>query len=459
MLFRKTIIDFRNWKNNEKTALMVDGARQVGKTRLIEEFSKEFNHCVEIDFTKNSFALGILLEIKNYDDFIDRLSLISQTPLNTEDDVLFLDEIQYYYEAREKRIQLDPLFSEKYIDIITLSKEIVEKGKFRLIMSGSLLGVAIMNVNLNPTGYLKRLTMYPMDFEEFLLANKINQNTIDIVKEAFDKKMPVPDSINNLFLNKFREYIVVGGFPASVQGYIDDYSLQRTNETLTIIDNWYRADITKYAPKEERLIILEMYNLLPSEVAAKNHKFVKSHLENISNFKNLDLKDRFLWLQGAGVAIPTYNVSNPKYPLKISEDYKVVKLFMGDVGLLTNYIFDEEAKRKIIIDDKGYDLGAIYENAVAELLQTHGYHPRFHSTVKRGEIDFIIEKNMTIIPIEIKSSKPDKRTECYSHPALNHLLDDHQEIKESWVFGINNVKKENDRIQMFPIYMIDFLRK
>ena len=131
---------------------------------------------------------------------------------------------------------------------------------------------------------------------------------------------------------------------------------------------------------------------------------------------------------------------------------------MGDVGLLTHYIFNDDAKRNILIDPKGFNLGAIYENAVAELLMSHGYTPRFHSTVKRGEIDFIIESNMVVTPIEIKSSEPDKTTGFYSHPALNNLLDRHNEIKESWVFGLTNVKSENDRIQMFPIYMIDFLR-
>ena len=459
MLFRKKMIDLINWKNNENTALLVDGARQVGKTRLIEEFIKSFNNYIEIDFTKNANALNLLLETKNYEDFLDRLSLISPVPLNDNNDILFLDEIQCYYEVREKRIKENPRFAEDNIDIITLSKETVNKGKFRLIMSGSLLGVAVMNINLNPTGYLKKMTMYPLDFEEFLLANDIKQSIIDNLKQSFIKKEPVSDSINALMLQKFKEYVLIGGFPASVQGYVNDKTLDQTETALSIIDNWYRSDILKYASKEDRIVILEMYNLLPAEISQKNRKFVKSHLVNIPNFKNLDLKDRFLWLKWAGIAIPTYNVSNPKFPLKISEHYKIVKLFMGDVGLLASYIFDRESKRRLLIESKGVDLGSLYENAVAQLLVAHGYEPRFHSTVKRGEVDFIIEKNMNVIPIEIKSYEPDKKTGLFSHPALNNLLQAHGEIKESWVFGLNNIKKENDNIQMFPIYMIDFIRK
>ena len=458
MLYRKVIREFENWKNKEKSALLVKGARQVGKTRLIEEFIKTFDNFIEIDFTKNTEALSLLLEVKHYDDFINRLSLISSTKLNGQNDVLFLDEIQYYYEIRESRIAKDPSFKERYIDIITLSKEICDRGQFRLILSGSMLGVSLFNINHNPTGYLKEITMYPMDFEEFLLANNISESIIDEIKESFISKKVVPESLNNLLLKKYNEYLFIGGYPLAVQGYVEDKDLYLTSSALDNIDNWYSQDIIKYASKEDRLIILEMYNIMPSEISKKNKKFVKSHLD-VPNFKNLDLDDRYLWLKNAGIAIPTYNISNPIYPLELSKDYKIVKLFMGDVGLLTHKLFDKEAKKKMLVDSSDIDLGSIAENAVAELLTAHGYKSYFQSNKKRGEVDFIIEKNMNIIPIEIKSSKPNMNTGLYEHNALNNLLSAHEEIKESWVFGLNNVKQENDRIWMFPIYMTEFIRK
>lgn len=444
------------WKDNEKTALLVKGARQVGKSYLIREFIKSFDNSIEIDFTKDSNALNLLLEIKSYDDFLNRLSIISKVKFGSGTNILFLDEIQYYYEVREKRIEDDPSFKKNYIDIITLSKEIVERGDFRLILSGSLLGVKLFNINHNPTGYLKTLTMYPMDFEEFLLANGISQGIIDEVRSAFENKQPISDSLNDILLVKFNEYLFVGGYPAAVQAYLNDKSLSLTASALDTIDNWYKEDIVKYTAKEDRLIILEMYNRLASEISKKNKKFVKSHLD-VPNFKNLNLNDRYLWLNNAGIAIPTYNVTNPIYPLKASEDSKIVKLFMSDVGLLSHKIFDLEAKQKLIIDSSSVDLGSIAENVVAQLLLAHGYCPYFQSNKKRGEVDFIIEKNMTVIPIEIKSFTPDKKTGTFSHPALDNLLDAHKEIKDSWVFGISNVKKESDRIQMFPIYMIEFV--
>ena len=451
--------ELTSWRKNEKCALLIEGARQVGKTKLIEEFIKGFDNYIEIDFTKNSNALSLLLETNSYEDFINRLSIISPIRLNGLNDILFLDEIQYFYEMREKRIEADPLFAEKHIDIITLTKEMVNRGEFRVIISGSMLGVSVFNINLNPTGYLRKVTMYPMDFEEFLLAKGIKQELIDEVRRSFVERKEVDDSLNETLLKYYSEFLFVGGFPAAVQGYINDKSFDATNNALEAIDNWYRGDILKYAPKEDRLVISEMYDILPSEISMKNKKFVKSHLVDIPNYQNLDLKDRFLWLKKAGIALPIYNVTNPKYPLKISEDYKVVKLFMNDVGLLTHFIFDKEAKRTLLIEKGDVDLGAVYENAAAELLTAHGYNPYFHSTKKRGEIDFILEKNMTVLPVEIKSYAPDKKTGYFSHQALNMLLDAHSEIKESWIFGLNNVKKEGNNIYMFPAYMIEFVRK
>ncbi len=459
MLYRKKIEDLKRWKENNSTALLVDGARQVGKTKLIEEFIKdEFNNFIEIDFTKNPTALGYLLEIKDYDDLISRLSLLSDTRLSGENDVLFLDEIQYYYEIRKKRIEEDPSFAYKYSDIITLSKEITNRHGFRLIMSGSMLGVSLFNINLNPTGYVTTLTLYPMDFEEFLIANKIDENIIKELKDCFNNKIPVSETLNEMMIKKFEEYTLLGGMPKAVDAYLEDKNFVNADLAVQEIDDWYRKDILKYTKKSDRLIILEMYDLLPSEISMKNKRFVKSHMD-VSNFKNLNLDDRFLWLKKAGIAIPTYNVKNPKYPLLISKDHKTVKLFFNDVGLLTHYLFDSDAKMRLLINRDNVDFGSIYENVVAETLLTHGFNPFFYSNKKRGEVDFIIERNMAIIPIEIKSFKLKNNVKSYSHPALDNLLIAHEEIKESWVFGLTNIYQESDRIYQFPIYMVDFVSK
>lgn len=457
MLQRKRMNDLLTWKEKESTALLVDGARQVGKTFLIEAFAEEaFPRYFKIDFTKDARALSLLLEVTNYEDFKDRLVLLN--PIAREDGfLLFLDEIQYYYEMREKRIQADPDFERKYVDILTLAKEIVSRAEFRLILSGSMLGVSLFRINLNPTGYVRPLTLFPLDFEEFLWADGFNAPMVERIHRAFLDKEPLDDALHTLLLSKFREYALVGGMPAAVEAYQRDKSFELVSSALDGVEVWYKDDIVKYAPKEDRLILLEMYRLLASEVSAKNKKFVKSHLD-VPNFKNLDLKDRFLWLQSAGIAIPTYNVTNPVYPLRISEESKIMKLFFGDVGLLSHQLFDTEGLQSIRLGNEDVDLGAVYENAVAELLHAHGFEPRFHSNKKRGEVDFIIEKNQAIIPLEIKSGRAPRSSGIYAHAALDQLLSSHPEIHEAYVFGNGNIRKESEVLYSLPIYFVEFLR-
>lgn len=457
MLYRKASESFIDWKNDGATTLLVYGARQVGKTYLIREFSKvNFDNLIEINFASDSDALNLLLEVRNYDDFLEKLSLL--TPMKPgQNDVLFLDEIQIYYEQRAKMIEKDPEFEKNYVDILTLAKPIAEKGPFRFVLSGSMLGVTLFNVRLNPTGYVKELTMYPLDFEEFLLASGINSNVIDSLKDSFFNDKPVTPYLNKMLLNKFKEYVVVGGMPKPVDTFVrtKDYASVALSQDEVI--NWYRKDILKYAPIADRLIINEIYERMPSELYSKNRKFVKSHLE-VPNARNLEIEDKVLWLYHAGIAIPTYNVQNPKSPLKITENYKIVKLFANDVGLLTNMLFPYEDKSKLLLDDSDIDLGALYENACAEILLSHHITPYFISLKKEGEVDFLFEKGFHVFPIEIKSGKGGEEF-VYRHKALDRLLETHQEIKKSYVFGNTNVFHESERIANYPIYMIEFLRK
>lgn len=458
MLYRKAYEDLLSWKNNKTTALLIDGARQVGKTFLIRQFGKEnFRRVKEINFSENLRANNLLLEVKDYEDFLARLSLLIDEPLE-EGDLLFFDEIQFYYEQRKKRIDQEPSFEAKYVDILTLSKTIADKGKWRLILSGSLLGTTLFNVRLNPMGYLDTITMYPLDFEEFLLANNISKSLISELEECFKKNIPVDDYLHLEMMEKWREFILVGGMPKVVSSFINNKDYEEVSYLQNDIISWYKRDIMKYAAVEDRLIINEIYEKLPSEISQKNKKFVKSHMDDLPNFKNLDVKDRFLWLQNAGIAIPVYNVSNPVYPLKTSQDYKLVKLFANDVGLFTATICENDDKGKLLSLESDFDFGAIYENAVAQLLLAHGYKPYFHSLKKEGEIDFIISEDFNVLPLEIKSGSPNKKG-LYEHKALDKLLSRQQKISKAYLFGNVNVKTENQNIYYYPIYMVDFLRK
>lgn len=457
MLYRKAREKMSAWKRGDKV-LLVDGARQVGKSTLIEDFiAAEFAHAILIDFTKDAAMLELLLEIQSLEDFVSRLKIRGGFDPSDPQTVVFLDEIQFYYLARERRIKEDPRFAESHVDILTLSKPIAQRHGFRLIVSGSLLGVSLFGVNLNPLGFVTSLRMFPLDFEEFLLASKISPDAIAGLKQHFQDKVPLSEAEHQLYLKLFKEYLVVGGMPEAVKRHVDGEGLAEVSLAQSSVHDWYIKDILQYAPKEDRPIIAEMYRLLPSEIAARNHKFVKSHLD-VPNFKNLDLKDRFLWLQEAGVAIPVYNVHDAVFPLKLNRDYKIAKLFANDTGILFNELFAVEDKSAILLEDPALDYGAIYENMAATLLRTHGYEPYFFSTKKGGEIDFIVEKSMTVIPIEIKSGTL-KTNKNYEHKALDALLDAKPNIPVAYVFGQRNIYQESERIWCFPIYMIDFMTK
>ena len=456
MLYRKIEEKLQLWEKGKK-ALLVYGARQVGKTTSIKDFcQRHFANVAAINFTNDARALNLLLEIKNLEEFNRVLSLLfGFEPKKGDTD--FLDEIQYYYEMWEEEEKRHPGFKREHVDILTLAKNVVERNEYRLILSGSMLGVSVFGVNLNPTGFVEELTMYPLDFEEFLLALSTPKNVIEEARESFASNRPMPEELNDMLIRRFREYTIIGGMPEAVEAYVETKDMRYVSAAHRGVLSWYRRDIIKYAPADSRLIISSMFEALPSEISAQNKKFVKSHMD-VPNFKNLELRERFLWLQSAGIAIPTYNVDAPKSPLKAAANHKVVKLFSNDVGLLVNQLFDGDVQLGLIEEKSGYDFGAIYENAVAELLVAHGFSPYFHSNKKGGEIDFLVEKNRTAIPIEIKSGAGGER-HIYEHKALDHLLESRSDLRESFVFGNTNVFSESKRIKNYPIYMIEFLKR
>lgn len=456
MLFRKRWDDLKKWKEASNNGLLVYGARQVGKTFLIREFCKqEFDRTFEFNFHSEPDALSSFLEIKNADDLIARISLFRDGTPKAGKDVIFFDEIQEYYKVWNQK---DDDYKRGHSDIITLLKTLADQYKIRVIMSGSLLGVSMFQVKANPVGYVDEMTIYPLDFEEFLLAADVDKGIIELAKESFRNEKEVPPSIHERLLKLFREYVVVGGMPKAVGVYFAYKDMSVVSMAQGNVLSWYRKDILQYAPAESRLIIASLFEMLPSEISAKNKKFTKSHMQDF-NFKNLDLHDRFLWLFSAGIAIPVFNVFEIAAPLKLSEDYKTVKLFSNDSGLLMSEIFDDDGRMSLITTDQNrIDLGFVYENVAASLLLCHGFQPRYHISKKRGEIDFVVEKNLDAFPIEIKSGKPNKDGK-YEHGALNNLLSQNPNIGKAYVFGFNNVFHETEHIVNMPLYMIDFLSR
>lgn len=339
-------------REESKKALLVTGARQIGKTYIIRECLKEqFSSIVEINFVENEAAKRIFAEFKDTRDILLRLSAVADQPLVKGETVIFLDEVQ---ECKE---------------IVTAIKFLVEEGSYRYVMSGSLLGVELKDIRSVPVGYMNVMEMYPMDFEEFCMANQVE---------------PVDDLIHDKMMELFRLYLIVGGMPAVVQKYIDTNNLKHVIELQKEILAQYKKDIAKYDP-DNKLYLEDIFNLIPSELNNKNKRFIMKKLNE--NFKFSRYENSFIWLKDAGVALPTYCASEPTVPLLLSKATNLFKLFASDVGLLAA-MYADGIQMKILMNEMNMNYGAIYENVVAQELKCHGFDLYYNNNNRLGELDF-----------------------------------------------------------------------
>lgn len=444
-----------NWLSDRTTAILLFGARQTGKTFSIRDcFKRNERKFVEINFAIDKTALELFSKLTSAEDFYTKLSLVSSSPLINGKTCVFLDEIQEIYRYREDLLKTNPELYHKTIDPITLMKRLVEDNRFRYALSGSLLGLNLSEIQSNPIGYLDTYTMYPLSFEEFLLAKGIEGGIISYLKDRFETLAEVDQTIHEKMLESFRQYLLVGGMPEAVAEYIKSTDISKVRITQKQIISGYSQDIQKYAPVEQKILIGESFKNIPNELNRKDKHFRKSKL-NFPNAKNLDMSDIFLWLTNAGVALPTYNVNEPTYPLKLNEDRKTLKLFSNDIGLLSCQLFDKDGAIKILNDDCSINFGAPFENVVAEELVSKGYELNYFNSKKIGEIDFLIQEKGNVIPLEIKSGVPNKDGK-YTHNALNNLLKTYPDIEKAYIISKNNISKENEKITNIPVYMLMF---
>ena len=460
MLKRKIEEKLLFWFKNRKQALLITGARQIGKSYSINKFIKEkFDNVVEINFADRTELIDTFANLSNADDLILRLSMVAGNKLTKNKTVVFLDEIQLVYRRRDE-LKRNGVLSSTSQDIITAMKSLVEKVPYRFILSGSLLGVSLKGIVLNPTGYLDEYKMYPLDFEEFLWAKGVGKNVIDHVKECFEKKLPVDEEVNKTLLRYFREYVLVGGMPEAVEAFISKNNLYLVNEAHNQIINRYKVDITDYIDDDGlKLRIKAIYDAIPSQLSSKNSRYISSQVLDKQYLKHSLIEDEFLWLTSAGVAIPTYHVNEPVIPLALSMERKTLKLFNNDVGLLVSQLVDTGIREKLLNNEKEINYGAPYENVAAQELIAHGFDEQlfYYNSKTHGEVDFLINYANEVLPIEIKSGK-NEQNRIYDHSALTKLLKVYQHPL-AYVFGETNVIKETEQIWQLPIYMIDFLRK
>jgi predicted AAA+ superfamily ATPase len=335
-------------------------------------------------------------------------------------------------------------------DIVTAIKFLVEEGSYRYILSGSLLGVELHDLRSEPVGYMGVKEMFPLDFEEFITNLGVNSEVIAAIKRAWTTRQPVDGFIHKKLMELFRLYLIIGGMPAAVNSYIESNNLQNVTAIQQDILRMYKRDIAQY-DKANKLYINEIFDLIPPELNAKNKRFILKSLNE--NAKLSRYENSFLWLKDAGVAIPVYNIEEPKAPLLLARSRNLFKLFQNDIGLLAAQ-YANGIQLKIISGANDINYGAIYENAVAQELIAHGITPYYYNNKKRGEVDFIVEINGKVVPIEVKSGK-----DYTSHRALSNILAcDEYDLPEAIVLNNENLKVEG-KITYAPVYMTMFLKE
>ncbi len=433
MLKRKIEKDIMHWIEGSDKALLIYGVRQAGKTFIVRECLKTAGcDYIEFNLIRQPEIVDILDGATGIDDLILKLSLYSDKRIVPGKTFFFFDEIQ------------------KYKEIVTKIKFLVDDKRFRYILSGSLLGVEIVNLKSAPVGYLQTLNMYPLDFEEFLQIFNVGEPVLDRLRDAFSTKTPVDEVIHGKIMEMFNLYLIIGGMPAAVEKYRATGSIDDVMDEHRAIIEQYKLDFTQYEEENRKLIITHIYELIPAELNEKNKRFMIADIKKRLRYDRVE--DSFTWLWKAGVALGAFNTTEPTVPLMLNEKCTLFKLFLSDVGLLTT-IYGKACKLEIVSKEKDINKGAVYENVVAQELHAHGYPLYYYNSKKKGELDFVIEHAGRALPIEVKSGKNYER-----HSALDNVMAvDEYGIKESYVFTNDNVRADG-KLTYFPIYMIMFLQ-
>jgi hypothetical protein len=359
-----------------------------------------------------------------------RISAHANQPLPHEKTLVFFDEVQ------------------ECPDILTWVKALVEDGRYKYALSGSLLGLELKNIRSIPVGYLSEYEMFPLDFEEFVRNIGVTEEVLTSVRKAWEQQKPVDSYIHERMMRLFNLYLIVGGMPAVVQKYVDTNDLQVVLQEQQSILALYKKDIARYN-QADKLYINDIFDLIPSELNAKNKRFILKDLNEHIKFSRHE--NSFVWLRDADMALPVYNVEEPRAPLKLNELRNLFKLFQNDVGLLASQ-YVGGIQLQILQGNICINNGAIYESAVAQELHAHGWKLYYFNSKKQGEVDFLLEQDSEIIPLEVKSGKDYQR-----HVALNNLLSNPEYAIRRALVLCNDNMQIRDRVLYAPVYMTMFL--
>ncbi len=439
MLYRKIekLIESHLMSGSQKI-LLIDGARQVGKTYIIRHVGKRlFANFIEINLVEDLLGARLFSTVKTVEDFYLQVSMLAGDKMKQKENTLiFLDEIQ------------------AYPHLLTLLKFLSQDDKFTFIASGSLLGVTLSQTTSIPMGSIRKVRMFPLDFEEFLYANGLSETAVSMLREKFEKREALDEPKHEKMLDWFRKYLLVGGLPDAVNAYLSEKNILAVREIQSEIHDYYAADAAKYG-EENRLNIRRVYDLIPSNMENKKKRVVAQAIENKRGKTFRDYLDEFEYLIGAGIALPVRAIANPVFPLFESSQKNLLKLYLNDVGILTGILYGNNI-RAVMDDVRSVNLGAVYESVVAGELTAHGYHLFYYDNRSKGEVDFLIDdyESLSTVPIEVKSGK-----DYTVHSALTTFVQNEDyHIRKAVVLSNAREITTNGKITYLPIYDIMFFQ-
>lgn len=432
MLKRKIEKELLDWKNKkDKMCLVIKGARQVGKTYIIDKFAREnYKNYIYMNFDEMPAYKDIFKGNLNVETIIKQITLnIPNVELVPNETIIFLDEIQNCPRARTA------------LKFLSIDK------RFDVIASGSLLGINYEEVPSFPVGYVENLEMHSLDFEEFLWANGFSEEAIGYLKEYFDKNEEVPIAIHDNMMEMFKEYIVVGGMPRVVNEFVINHNFSNVLKMQRdIVDN-YLDDIAKYAISSEKAKARECFLSIPKQLAKDYKKFQYTLVEKEGSARKF--AGSLMWLYDAGIINYCYNLRNPELPLEGNSINNQFKVYMNDTGLLVSML--EEGTQKDLIDGKlGIYKGAIYENIIADVFNKLGKKLYYFEYRNNLEMDFIIRYKDKVTAVEVKSAENTKSK------SMTNII-------KSWKVpqGIKLSSKNisgNEVVRNYPLYMAMFLK-
>ena len=438
MLYRKIEAQIEaHLKSESRQIMLVDGARQVGKTYIIRHVGKKlFPNYIELNMVEDRIGAGLFANVRTVEDFYLQVSMLAGDRMKEKENTLiFIDEIQAYPQ------------------MLTLLKFLTQDDRFTYIASGSLLGVTLSETTSIPMGSIRKVRMFPLDFEEFLYANGMNGLVISSMRKKFERMEALEESMHNKMMDLFRKYLLVGGLPDAVNAYIETKNIQRVREIQNEIHDYYAADASKY-DAERKLKIRRVYELIPSNMENKKKRVIAQSIEGKKGKTFADYQDEFEYLLSAGIALGVQAISNPVFPLIQSSGKNLIKLYLNDVGILTAILYGNNI-RAVLDDERSINLGSVYESVTASELAAHGHKLFYYDNRNKGEVDYLIDDydSLSAVPIEVKSGK-----DYTVHSALNTFVkNEDYRVKKALVLSNERTVRTDSGITYLPAYYVMFL--